>query len=252
MTRNTDKEKKLAVLLIGLPHDTGTVYWYDSVESTMDAGFALGDVEDRSIIVSDVQTTGRGRKGRRWYSNDGSLLCAVVLTRFDIRIPYSMLASYGVYRALLRHGGTVTLKWINDVLWKNGRKVSGVIAEERRGRTVIGIGVNLNNRELAPEVASQATSFRMETGREVDLLLFLRDMAGELFSILDSAESDGIEAVMEEWEKDSAIRGKSVRVVDGSREYTGKSAGIDRKTGALLLQTPEGEIQVFEGSMYYR
>ncbi len=252
MARDTDREKKLTALLKGLPYETGTVYWYDSVESTMDAGFALDEVEDRSIIIADTQSMGRGRKGRRWYSNEGSILCSVVLTRFDIRFPYSMLASYGVYRALLRHGGAVMLKWINDVLWENGRKISGVIAEERRGRTVIGVGINLNNRELAPEVASQATSSWMETGRDVDPMFFLRDMTDELFSILDSVKSDGIEAVMRKWEKDSGIKGKSVRVVNGSREYTGQSAGIDVKTGALLLKTSAGEMQVFEGNMYYR
>ncbi|MBN2322737.1 MAG: biotin--[acetyl-CoA-carboxylase] ligase [Spirochaetes bacterium] len=252
MTRNSGKEGRLSALLKELPYDSGTVFWYDSVDSTMDAAFSLEEVEDRSIIVADTQTTGRGRKGRRWYSNEGSLACSVVLTRFDIRVPYSMLASYGVYRAFLKHGGTVALKWINDVLWKNGKKISGVIAEERRGRTVIGIGVNLNNRELSREVEGVATSFLKETGRYLDPQLFLRDMAGELFCILDSTERDGIEAVMGEWEKDSGIRGRYVRVVDGSREYAGRAVGIDRKTGALLLETPAGKIQVFEGSMHYR
>jgi BirA family biotin operon repressor/biotin-[acetyl-CoA-carboxylase] ligase len=252
VTRNSGKEKRLTALLKGLPYDTGAVYWYDSVESTMEAGFELEALKDRSIIVADAQTKGRGRKGRRWYSNEGSLVCSVVLTRFDIRVPYSLLASYGVYRALLKHGAAVVLKWINDVLWENGKKISGVIAEERQGRTVIGIGVNLNNRELSPEVENAATSFRKETGRDVDPQLFLRDTVDELFSILDSTQEEGIESVMEEWEKDSGIRGRYIRVVDGSREYAGRSTGIDRKTGALLLETPSGQIQVFEGSVYYR
>jgi BirA family biotin operon repressor/biotin-[acetyl-CoA-carboxylase] ligase len=163
-----------------------------------------------------------------------------------------MLAAYGVYRSLVKHGGAVLLKWINDVLWENGRKISGVIAEEKRDRTVVGIGVNLNNSDFSYEVASRATSFLLETGKKIDPTLFLRDTAEEFFAILDSAEQNGIEAVMTDWEEDSGMRGRSVLVVDGSRQYTGKAVGIDRKTGALRLLTTSGEIRVYEGSMFYR
>ena len=251
MTRNADREKKLTSLLGELPCEKGSVYWYDSVGSTMDTGFDLDGAENRSLVVADVQTAGRGRKGRRWYSNEGSLQCSFVLTRFDIRIPYSMLAAYGVYLSLVKNGGKVLLKWINDVLWENGRKISGVIAEEKGARTVVGIGVNLNNSDFAFEVASRATSFFLETGKRIDPMLFLRDTAKEFFSLMDAVERNGIEAVMRDWEEDSGIRGRSVVVVDGSRKYEGKSAGIDRKTGALRLLTPSGEIRVYEGSVSY-
>ncbi|HUT66282.1 MAG TPA: biotin--[acetyl-CoA-carboxylase] ligase [Spirochaetota bacterium] len=252
MRRIEDKERELQELLSKLQHDVGPVYWYDTVLSTMDVGFEHSDAADRTVIVADRQTRGRGRYGRLWYSEEGSLYCSIVLTRFDIRLPYSMIAAYGVYRALMRHSDRVKLKWINDVMWENGRKISGVIAEERRQRTVIGIGVNLNNLKFHKKIEMTATSYRRETGECIGVAEFLRDMADEFFSLLAAVDKDGIERVMAEWETDASVRGRAVRIVDSSRELLGTSTGIDKRTGALLLHTEEGDVKVYEGSLFYR
>jgi BirA family biotin operon repressor/biotin-[acetyl-CoA-carboxylase] ligase len=251
MRRIESREKRLNTLLSMGRLDFGSVYWYDSVGSTMEVGFELPDAADRTIIVADRQTRGRGRQGRRWYSHERALLCSIVLTRFEIRLPYSMLAAYGVYRAFLRYTSSVRLKWINDVLWENGKKISGVIAEERHGRTVIGIGANLNSLDIHRELEGTATSYRRETGSCIDLLLFLRDLLDEFFSILSDVDKRGIEVIMTEWESDARIKGRIVRVVSGSKELLGTTIGIDRRTGALLLQTESGREQVFEGSLFY-
>jgi len=251
MRRIEDKEKELQGLLSKLQHDVGPVYWYATVRSTMDVGFELPEAADRTVIVADRQTRGRGRYGRLWYSEEGSLYCSIVLTRFDIRLPYSMIASYGVYRALRKYTARVKLKWINDVLWENGRKVSGVIAEERWQRTVIGIGVNLNNLKFNKKIEMTATSYRRETGECIRVAEFLRYVADEFFLLLAVVDRDGIERVMAEWETDASVRGRAVRIVDGSRELLGTSAGIDKRTGALLLHTKEGDVKVYEGSLFY-
>lgn len=252
MRRIDDKEKYLQELLRELQCDVGPVYWYDTVLSTMDVGFELPGAADRTVIVAERQTRGRGRYERLWYSEEGSLYCSIVLTRFDIRLPYSMIASYGVYRAFQKYAARVKLKWINDVLWENGRKISGVIAEERGQRTVIGIGVNLNNLKFHKKIESTATSYRRETGKCIEVAEFLKDVADEFFSLLSAVDKDGIERVMAEWETDASVRGRAVRIVTGSRELLGTSTGIDKKTGALLLHTKEGDVKVYEGSLFYR
>jgi BirA family biotin operon repressor/biotin-[acetyl-CoA-carboxylase] ligase len=245
------KQKNLQRLLSLLEYDVGPVYWYDSVGSTMDVGFELSDAADRTIIVADSQTMGRGRHGRPWHSNSGSLICSIVLTRFDIRFPYSMLAAYGVYRAFRRYTGEVRLKWINDVLWANGKKISGVIAEERQGRTVIGIGVNLNNLDINQELEGTATSYLRETGKSIRIARFLKNLLDEFFRVLSAVDNDGIERVMTGWEEDARIRGRIVRVVDSTREFVGTAIGIDKQTGALLLRTKNEEVRVYEGSLIY-
>ena len=252
MRRIESREEELKKLLGKLRRDIGQVYWYDTVKSTMDVGFDIADVSDMTIVVADRQTRGRGTKGRQWFSTAGSLFCSLVLTRFDIRLPYSMIASYAVCRAFRRYNGKVRLKWINDVLWENGRKISGVIAEERSKRTVIGIGANLNNLRLHNKIKNTATSYRRETGECIDIAGFLRDVTDELLSILAVVQDEGIENVMAEWESDACIKNRRVRIVDGVRELTGTAIGIDRRTGALILSTEKGEVPVYGGSLFYR
>src|SRR5262249_55990945 len=64
------------------------------------------------------------------------------------------------------------LKWPNDVL-VGGRKIAGILLESRSTASaepilVIGVGVNLGQREFPPELAGRATSVALETGRAVD------------------------------------------------------------------------------------
>lgn len=253
MKRLLKKEKEMMNLFGEGACEIGAIYCFDNVSSTMDVAFELDEtmVKDRTIVIAESQTHGRGRFDRTWYSGSGSIILSIILLQFDFRIPYSMLAAFAVYRTFRRLTERVRLKWVNDVLWENGKKVCGILTEERNGRTVIGIGVNLNNRSFPPSIVEYATSYYLETGRQVNLKVFTSRIIMELFDIFKRQRMEGVESVMREWEIESRMLNRTVRVVTTAGEFLGVVRGINRQTGALELLTEKGLREIYDGTLFY-
>jgi BirA family biotin operon repressor/biotin-[acetyl-CoA-carboxylase] ligase len=155
------------------------------------------------VAVAEFQTAGRGRLGRRWEAPAGSNLLMSVLLRPDLRPDQRHLASSALCLAagdaVERETGVVlAVKWPNDLLAPDGRKVAGVLAESdvsgpgapgptpgRLPAVVVGIGINVNwpvdDDHLAPDLVGVAGSLRRLVGRPVD-------RAGLLESVLDALE----------------------------------------------------------------
>src|SRR6185369_12589363 len=105
-------------------------------------------------------------------------------------------------------------------------------------------GVNLNMRlsQLGEGVRHPATSLLEEGGVEVNRAGFARTLLGELDQLYDRFLVEGEGPVRAEWLERSAISGRSVRVVCGTREFQGVVQGVD-SFGALLVQTPDGTLE---------
>ena len=132
------------------------------------------DAPEGAIAVTDEQTAGRGRLGRRWYARPGtSVLCSIVLRPAvpPPRLPeLSLVAGHAVAEAVEQVTAIACeLKFPNDVLI-GGEKVAGILAEAREGRVVLGVGVNVNatETELPTDVETPATSLMLQLGRAVD------------------------------------------------------------------------------------
>jgi BirA family biotin operon repressor/biotin-[acetyl-CoA-carboxylase] ligase len=246
MRRLADKERTVWDMLRFQGLGVGPVFWYDTVPSTMDVAFRVGGRNPLhfTLVVSDMQTRGRGSHGRCWCSSAGDLHLSVLLTEFDFKIPYSMVTSYAVYRTLRGYTQRVRLKWVNDVLWENGKKIAGVLTEEKAGRTVIGIGVNVNSSFPVRAMRDRATSFFRETGHRIPLTTLLVSVVSELKSLLNAVHGGGLEKVLAQWEADSCIVGRSVLVENGKRTYQGIVTEIEKSSGALVLECG-GERRIF-------
>ena len=147
------------------------------VDSTQTVAFALAadGAADRTVVVAQAQTAGRGRRGRLWLDEPGASLLTSIILRPRLqpaRLPtLSLAAGVAVVEALERVTGLKPrLKWPNDVL-VDGRKLAGILLESRIGPSplvVLGIGVNLAQRVFPADLAERATSVRLATGRRVD------------------------------------------------------------------------------------
>ena len=131
------------------------------------------DVEG-TTVATDHQTHGRGRLGRTWEDVPGrSILMSVLLLPrppMPLWPELSLVAGEAVARALRNETGVdATLRHPNDVVVA-GRKLVGVLPEARKGRVVLGIGVNVNqpSDELPVDTVKPPTSLRVELGREVE------------------------------------------------------------------------------------
>jgi BirA family biotin operon repressor/biotin-[acetyl-CoA-carboxylase] ligase len=163
---------------------------FDSIDSTNRYLLeeARAGAPEGVVAVSDHQTAGRGRLGRRWEATPGSNLLVSVLLRPNLPGDQRHLASAVVALAALDAvdavaGMRLGVKWPNDLLGSNDRKVAGVLAETDHGspatRTgagdaaiVVGIGINVNwpasGADLPEELIGVATSLRELAGRPID------------------------------------------------------------------------------------
>jgi BirA family biotin operon repressor/biotin-[acetyl-CoA-carboxylase] ligase len=110
---------------------------------------------DRSVLVADHQTAGRGRLDRRWEAPPGANLLVSLLFRDAGAAPNELvrrvaLAAVDACRVVA--GIDVVLKWPNDLLLGE-RKLAGILAERNgAGDVVVGMGLNIG---WAPEGAAR-------------------------------------------------------------------------------------------------
>ena len=130
------------------------------------------DEAEGTTVATDLQTRGRGRLGRTWEAPAGrALLFSVLLHPNPPMVLWpelSLVAGEAVATALRSETGvSAEVSPPNDVLIE-GKKVAGLLPEASVGRVVLGIGVNVNQREgeLPPETPKPSTSLQVETGRE--------------------------------------------------------------------------------------
>jgi BirA family transcriptional regulator, biotin operon repressor / biotin---[acetyl-CoA-carboxylase] ligase len=170
------------------------------------------DLPIGSTVVTDHQTAGRGRLGRRWQAPPGTALLASFV------LPAHPLASLAAGVAAAEAcGPQVRLKWPNDLLVGEA-KLGGVLVEAAAGRCIVGIGVNLT--------ASPPGAARLEEPR--DRLL---DRLEERLRTWMKAEPD---QVLSRWRELSATLGRRVRVELGSEVIEGIAEDV-AADGSLLV-----------------
>jgi len=163
----------------------GLPYLY--VETCPSTQRLLGEEHSEgAVALTEEQTEGRGRLGRRWLSPPGvSLLFSILLEPpvETARLPeLSLVAGQACAAAIAAvTGAKPEVELPNDILI-SGRKVAGILAEAREGRVVLGVGVNVNvpKEDLPTEVARPATSLLVETGHEVDRAELLLELLERL------------------------------------------------------------------------
>ena len=211
---------------------------------------ALGAEEGVTVIAGE-QTAGRGRHGRTWSSPSGEGLYMSVVLRPDINSELSsvitLAAAVAVAETLkLDFQIETDIKWPNDVL-ASGRKICGILVEasiekERLLYAVVGIGVNIAQREFAEEIRDSATSMLIESGR----LVAADDVLAPLLSRLEPWYKQALksqDAVIARWEEISTYaHGCSVSVETPDGLVEGLTRGLTAG-GALLIETDEGRFR---------
>ena len=208
-----------------------------------------------TLVVARIQAGGRGRLGRHWGSPEGGLWMSIVLRLgFDARHAsrITQTAAVGVAGALWEVGVETRIKWPNDLL-AGGKKICGILAESGVGQggrldyAVLGVGMNANLESSDLEVRDrEVTTIRHERGHDVDLLTLLRAVLSNLDKEL--ARIEDFAAILEEWRNLNCTLGEKVRVRRFGETIEGRAMDLTPE-GALLLATPGGTVELFEGEI---
>lgn len=202
-----------------------------------------------AVAVTEFQNAGKGRMGRSWTAEAGSSVMFSLLLRPKIAPQYAsmltLVMGMAVARAVESLGFAPQIKWPNDVVLSR-RKICGILTEmglssgEIR-HVVIGTGINVNLKEIAPELADKATSLYLEGGREYDRTQVLVRVLESFEIYYEQFVQDGsLKGLREEYERFLANKNQPVRVLDLQAPYEGICAGIN-DGGELLVQRENGE-----------
>ena len=201
-----------------------------------------------TVVVADVQTQGRGRKGRAWESPEGGLWFSLLLRPAFTPAEAAALTNVtavGLCRGLAYYPGLgAKIKWPND-LFADGKKFGGILSEmkvenQKLAYAVIGIGVNLTKAGLSPELDSVATGAEDVYGDGIDRKELLCHLLLGLESAYDQYFNGQKETLFEEWKEHSCIIGRKVKVKTVNGDLEGKPVGLT-PDGFLLLDLGGGK-----------
>lgn len=147
------------------------------------------NLTDRSVIVCDIQTRGRGRLQRVWESGN-DLTCSIL---FQHHAPFSLSIPVAIVRALSKFHIDAMIKWPNDILI-NDKKVCGILIETLyEGSTllaqVVGIGINLSTPPSTLEYKATSISLDKEALLEAILQAYEELEQKEMKDILSMYRS---------------------------------------------------------------
>ena len=232
---------------------------HSAIGSTNDRAreLAQAGVPEIALISADEQLRGRGRQGRSWCTPPGVALAISLLTRPTIApqhaLRLTMLAGLAAVEGIEHATGLrLDLKWPNDIVATCGPaqfqplKVGGILTEasfqgDGLEYAIVGLGVNVNV-EFGdrPELRDIATSLKEIAGHPIERLAVLRAIVTawvERAAWLN--DGDRLRAA---WAARLINLGREIRVQLGDEIRVGRSDGVDAD-GALLLRTPEGQLQ---------
>lgn len=199
--------------------------------------WASGGADHGSLVVADYQTAGRGRLGRTWWAPAGSSLLFTLILRPALPAGrlglINLAAAVAVSEALAGRGFRPAVKWPNDVLL-SGRKVAGILSEAGGAAVCLGVAVNVNMVEFAPEISGTATSLALESGAEFDRASLLGDVLDHLHELL----CDPVARVPDAYRRWSGTLGALVQINLPDRTIRGVAVDID-ESGALILDSGE-------------
>lgn len=231
---------------------------HDAIGSTSDRARELlaHPGGEGTAVVAEMQTDGRGRRGRSWSSPPGRNLMVSVAHR--PRLGAAGAWRLGLAVALAVHDACravapVHLKWPNDLVSEDGRKAGGMLVEsviegDRVRLVVIGIGINVNWAvdEMPADISGTATSLREMTGGPVDRGALLAQLLDRLDAEL--AALDGGASLLGRYRAACSTLGSEVTVEIGSRTIRGTAVDVD-EAGALVIRTPSGLEAVASGEV---
>lgn len=207
------------------------------------------------ICIAEMQTQGRGRLQRNWYSPFAQNLYFSYLHTLQKDISelagLSLVACLSVIKTLQTlSNATIEAKWPNDILYQ-GEKLAGILIEvqaETNGscHVIIGIGINVNMLEAKTKIINKSwTSLRKMTNAYINRNKLCATLIEFLLADLARFEKEGLKNFISAWNAKDCLHQTMVSLQSmNAKEVVGIAMGVDHK-GRLLLQLLDGSIHAF-------
>ena len=239
------------------------IHYFDTIDSTNTKAKELAESghPTGTLVVSEQQTAGRGRRGRSWESPSGIGIFMTLMLKPDINpnnaSMLTLVTALATARALRRVADVPALiKWPNDLV-VNGKKICGMLTEmsaqfDYINNIVIGIGINVHNEAFPEEIAETASSLLLECGHRfhrADIIEAFLEEFEEAYEVY--LKTEDMEGLQEDYNELLVNMNRQVRVLDPKEPFEGKAMGITKK-GELIVDTWESRKLVSSGEVSVR
>ena len=206
------------------------ILFLEKVTSTQDAAI------DHDLHVGDVcysfnQTAGRGRRGNTWDST-GGVAVTVVLDCATPHLPIAIAVTLAAALNEVNPNHRVGIKWPND-LFVDGKKLAGILIEQRENRCLVGVGVNVQE---APIPTATALSQLGSTSTQEEIATLV---ARSVFDATQLGETEAVSA----WSERDILIGTIQTVQSGDRTVEGMVLSIN-PCHNLILQNSSGILEL--------
>lgn len=205
-----------------------------------------------TLAVAEIQTAGKGRRGRSWSSPKGSGIWHSFLLRPEFAPEHASMLTLLAAMAVQKSVKDVTgldckIKWPNDIV-VNGKKICGILTEMSTEEdsiryVVVGIGINANTSDFPEEIRETATSLALELGHPVRRTLLINGVMcafEEYYRIY--RETLDMSRLKEIYDQELVNVEREVKVLAPCGDYTGISHGINNQ-GELIVELSDGTIR---------
>jgi BirA family biotin operon repressor/biotin-[acetyl-CoA-carboxylase] ligase len=226
---------------------------FDSIDSTNSRAkqFAESADADGTIVISEEQTSGRGRLGRSWVSPKHTGVWMSIILRPNLNpmeaVKLTQIAAAAIVDASLELGIKTYVKWPNDIVM-NHKKVCGILTEmnaelTRINYVIVGIGINVNisEEDFPKDLIDIATSLKIETKASISRQLLVSKILNSFERLyLEFINENNIEASINICKENSALIGKEILVIRKDAKIEAKALDIDDE-GKLLVEYKDGK-----------
>jgi len=240
------------------------IYYFDVLDSTQNFAIELASkkIESGTLVISEKQTHGKGRLGRKWVSPSGGIWISLILyPEFEISVStlFPLITSLALATAIEKILKIKPkLKWPNDVTI-NDKKVAGILVDAaiESGKIdylVLGIGINfkINPNEIEKMIKHTANYYGVTTLLKKNenmnpkrlVQRFLLELE-KLYQLLLKKEPAFF---IREWTRRSSTIGKSIAITLPNETLRGKALRIDND-GALVISNKGKTRRVIVGDV---
>ncbi|MDQ6978685.1 MAG: biotin--[acetyl-CoA-carboxylase] ligase [Mariprofundaceae bacterium] len=215
-------------------------------------------IAEGTTLVAEQQTSGRGRRGRSWFTAAESLACSVLLkpsVPLGEASTLTLVAAVAVHHALAPWIPNVRIKWPNDLL-VGERKLCGILTESRSQggelqALVVGIGLNISapKQGWPDDIATIACSVNECRSTAWSRDACLQAITASFDHYYTLWQRQGFAPIRQAWQTAHAHQDQAITIAGGVAPRHGIARGLDHD-GALLLETNDGIERVICGEVH--
>lgn len=215
-----------------------SIKFYNKIDSTnLEAKrlISSGKILNDTVLVTEIQTSGIGRLNREWVSEKGGLWFTMIFPNQNFNPSVTVFTGIVLHKILLHFlpDAPLMIKWPNDIFWKD-KKMAGILCSNFRNSSIIGIGINMNQKNMPEGISKIATSVYIETGREIRLKKFLKKFLEKFEKELPKYLNKNLQPFYLYYKKYDYLSEKEVLLKLSKNKFIGKVSGIS-ETGNLIL-----------------